>query len=382
MANILTHTTRHAKAALQAAGIEVKHCVLQEVLAGFLGYHTYRAFKHEQDDQEFEYHLTDAEFIIVNQALGETRAAEICKSVNEVTSQCIVALQEYLAVKVLPSVDAFLEIYGMKAVAAALANSTGNTLQLATDWRRRYKLKETGRFYFDQPVWEAQTVWNVRGEITLESDAPEGEHQTIKVWLTYVKAGRAGLILSRANLDATISAVIDTTIVDQLVQRDDGSVVRPWVAIVLHAPSGTVLGSAVSLGENLNTLEAKALANALHSNKSEEVEGRNECLAYHISKLQMDRSIRSPLLFKMALHAGIKVIYRRKPMGRAEAILQRILRSVDITLPELIGVERTSNPVPLTVNEFRKLFQTNCGRAASIYGRNTPITPAALTTMP
>ncbi|MDR7283152.1 hypothetical protein J2X84_001976 [Pseudomonas corrugata] len=368
MANILTHATRHAKAALQAAGIEVKHCVLQEILAGFLGYHTYRAFKHEQNDQEFEHHLTDAEFIILNQDLGETRAAEICKSANErVTSQCIVALQEYLPVKVLPSVDAFLEIYVMKAVAAALANSKGNTLQLATGWRGRYKLKETGRFYFDQPVWEARTVWSVRGETTQESDAPEGEHQAIKVWLTYAKAGRAGLIFRRANLDATISAVIGTTIVDQLVQRDDGSVVRPCVAVVLHAPSGTVLGSAVSLGENLNTLAAKAFTNALHSNKSEEVEGRNESLAYHISKLQMDHSIRSPLLSKMALHAGIEIIYRRNPMGRAEAILQKILRSTDIPLPELIGAERTSNPVPLTVNEFTKLFQTSCRRAASIY---------------
>ena len=125
MANILTHATRHAKAALQAAGIEVKHCALQEILAGFLGYHTYRAFKHEQDDKEFEHHLTDAEFIILNQDLGETRATEICISANEVTSQCIVALKEYLPVKVLPSVDVFLEIYGMKAVAAALANSKG-----------------------------------------------------------------------------------------------------------------------------------------------------------------------------------------------------------------------------------------------------------------
>ncbi|VVP61683.1 hypothetical protein PS874_06317 [Pseudomonas fluorescens] len=370
MANILTHATRHAKAALQAANIEVKHCVLQEILAGFLGYHTYRAFKHEQDDQEFEHHLTDAEFIILNQDLGETRAAEICKSATEVTSQCIVALQEYLPVKVLPGVDAFLEIYGMKAVAAALANSKGNTLQLATDWRGRYKLNETGRFYFDQPVWEARTVWSVRGETTLESDAPGDEQQAIKVRLTYCKAGRAGLILRRANLDANISAVIGSTIVDQLVQRDDGSVVRPSVAVILHAPSGTVLGSAVSLGENLNTLEAKALANALYSNESEEVEGRNECLAYHISMLQIDRSIRSPLLFKMALHAGIEIIYRSNPMGRAEAILRETLRLADISLPKLIGVERTSKPVPLTVTEFTKRFQTSCRRAASIYVRN------------
>lgn len=370
MANILTHATRHAKTALQAAGIEVKHCVLQEILAGFLGYHTYGAFKHEQDDQELEHHLTDAEFIILNQAIGETRAAEICKSATEVTSQCIVALQEYLPVKVLPSVDAFLEIYGMKAVAAALANSKGNSLQLATDRRGRCKLKETGRFYFDQPVWEARTVWNVRGETTLESDAPEGEHQAIKVWLTYAKAGRAGLILRRANLDAPISAVIGSTIVDQLVQRDDGSVVRPSVAVVLHAPSGTVLGSAISLGENRSALEAKALANALHSNESEEVEGRNECVAYHIVKLQMDFGIRPRLLMQMARDAGIEIIQRRNRMGRSEPILLEVLTSADIPLLKLIGVERTSKPVPLTVTEFTNLFQSSCRRAASIYVRN------------
>lgn len=366
MTNILTHATRHAKAALQAAGIEVKHCVLQEILAGFLGYPTYSAFKHEQDDQEFEHHLNDAEFIILNQYLGETRVAEICKNSNEVTSKCIVALEEYLPAEVLPSMDAFFNRFGMKAVAAALANN-----KIATTWSGRYKLSGMRRFSSDQAVWEARDTWSVRAETVLESDVPVWERQAINinVRLAYAKAGRVGLILKGASFDADISAVIDTTRVDQLVQRDDGSVVRPWVAIVLHAPSGTVLGSAVSLGENLNTLEAKALANAIHSNKSEEVEGRNECLAYHISELQMDRSIRSPLLLKMALHAGIKITYRRNSMGRAEAILQRILRLADITLPELIGVERTSNPVPLRVDEFKKLFQTSCRRAASIYGR-------------
>lgn len=133
MANILTHAARHAKAELLAVGIEVGHAKLQEVMAALLGYHTYRALKLEEDDQELEQHLSDAEFIVLDQELGQCRAAELFELPGEVLPKCIAALEECLPAQILPSVDAYLERHGVNAVIAALTSNPPQRLYLGPD---------------------------------------------------------------------------------------------------------------------------------------------------------------------------------------------------------------------------------------------------------
>lgn len=140
MANILTHAARHAKAELLAAGIEVGHAKLQEVMAALLGYHTYRALKLEEDDQELEQHLSDAEFIVLDQELGQCRAAELFELPGEVLPKCIAALEECLPAQALPSVETYLERHGMNAVIAVLTNNPPQGLHVEPDWSSRYKL--------------------------------------------------------------------------------------------------------------------------------------------------------------------------------------------------------------------------------------------------
>lgn len=227
MANILTTAARHAKAELLAAGIEVGHAKLQEVMAALLGYHTYRALKHEEDDQELEHHLSDAEFIVLHQELGAYRAAELFELPGEVLPKCIAALEECLPAQVLPSAAAYLERHGMNAVVTAVTNHPPQALHLGPDWSLRYKLRLDQSPSSHKPAWEARSVWRVHAEVSLKSITPGDKVRKINVLLTHVKAGRSGLVLRGANLVEDITAVLEITRVDQFVQRDDGSTVRP-----------------------------------------------------------------------------------------------------------------------------------------------------------
>lgn len=358
MANILTHATRHARAELLAAGIKEGHAKLQEVLAALLGYHTYSALKHEEDNQELEHHLSDAEFIILHQELGESRAGHICEFPGEVLPKCVAALEECLPATVLPSVDAYFERYGVNAVVAPVTNHPPQGLNLGPDWSSRYKLSPHKRLSFHEPIWEARRLWHVHAEVSLQSIAPDAELQKINVLLTHAKAGRSGLVLRGVKPVEDITAVIDRTRVNQLVQRDDGSIVRPWVAFVLHIPSGTVLGSAVSLTDNPDHLEVNALTDALNSTAPGASEGRDGRKTYHIVQLDMDPPFGSERFRQVALDAGIEITHRSNRSNLkgqvVEAIFQSISKSASIKRPNLHDRKPISDAEIMTATGFKQ----------------------------
>lgn len=292
MANILTHAARHAKAELLAAGIEVGPAKLQEVMAALLGYHTYRALKLEEDDQELEQHLSDAEFIVLDQELGQCRAAELFELPGEVLPKCIAALEECLPAQILPSVV---------------------------------------------------------------------ELQKTNVLLTHEKAGRSGLVLRGVKPVEDITAVLEVTRVDQLVQRDDVSAVRPWVAVVVHKTSGTVLGSAVSFADNPEGVEVDALTDALDSAVHDDNDGVNGTNGYHIFQLDVNHDFTSTRLQQMALEAGIDIIPRsnrpNKMAGRMEAIFNKISKSMTMKQARLHARKPISDVEIMSTEEFEQLFK-------------------------
>ncbi|QHW08402.1 hypothetical protein [Pseudomonas putida] len=360
MANILTHVARHAKAELLAAGIEVGHAKLQEVLAALLGYHTYRALKHEEGDQELEYHLSDAEFIVLDQELGEFRAAELFELPGEVLLKCIATLEECLPAQVLPSVDAYLERHGMNAVIAALTNNPQKGFHLGPDWSSRYELSPDQRFSFHEPIWEARRSWQVHAEVSLQSNAPDAELQEINVLLTHAKAGRSGLVLKGVNPVEDITAVLDSMQVDQLVRRDDGSVGRPWVAIVVHSTSGAVLGSAVSFADTPEAVEVDALTDALDSAVHGDNDGGNGTNGYHIFQLDVDRDFTSARLAN-GPRRGIEIIHRsNRPNqmgGRMEAIFHKISKSMLTKQTSLRALEPIADMEIVSTEEIEQLFK-------------------------
>lgn len=361
MANILTKAARHAKAELLAAGIEVGHAKLQEVLAALLGYHTYRALKHEEDDQELEHHLSDAEFIVLNQELGECRAAELFELPGEVLLKCLAALEECLPAQVLPSVDAYLERHGMNAVMAALTNNTPQGLHLGPDWSSRYKLSPDQRLSFYEPIWEARRSWQVHVEVSLQRISPDAKQRKINVLLTHTKAGRSGLVLKEVNPVEDITAVLDSTQVDQLVRRNNGSIGRPWVAVVVHNTSGAVLGSAVSFADNPECVEVDALTDALDSSAHGDNDGGNETNGYYFFQLDVDHAFTSARLKQMALEAGIDIIHRsnrpNQTGGRMEAIFHKISESMLMKQSSLNALKPIPEAAVMTTEEFKQILK-------------------------
>ncbi|MBA6098552.1 hypothetical protein H4C80_15640 [Pseudomonas juntendi] len=294
MANILTNAARHAKVELLAAGIEVGHAKLQEVMAALLGYHTYRALKLEEDDQELEQHLSDAEFIVLDQELGQCRAAELFELPGEVLPKCIAALEECLPAQILPSVV---------------------------------------------------------------------ELQKTNVLLTHEKAGRSGLLLRGVKPVKGSRTGIQCTRMDVQVQRDDGSVVRPWAVAVLDIPSGITIGSAVSLDDTPDRQAVNALTDALNSTALRDNEGASENEAYGIIQLDIGDSFNSERFKRIASEAGIESTHyynRTNPVrGQIEALFHKISRSIGMKQPNMhrLKPNSDSDSERMTIEDLKQLFK-------------------------
>ncbi len=249
----------------------------------------------------------------------------------------------------------------MNAVIAALTNNTPQGLHLGPDWSSRCKLSPDQRFSFHEPIWEVRRSWQVHAEVSLEGIAPDDKVRKINVLLAHAKAGRSGLVLRGANLVEDITAVLATIPMDLLVQRHDGSVVRPWVAVVLHTPPGAVLGSAFTLVDNPGLLEVNALDDALRSTTFVRITESSKCLPYHISKLEIDYSIRSKKLIQMAEIAGINVTYNPRRLmggGSAERILQMTTKLGRGEGP--VAYRRNPKSDVMTLADFAERFQKYC----------------------
>lgn len=187
------------------------------------------------------------------------------------------------------------------------------------------------------------------------------ELQKTNVLLTHEKAGRSGLVLRGVKPVEDITAVLEVTRVDQLVQRDDVSAVRPWVAVVVHKTSGTVLGSAVSFADNPEGVEVDALTDALDSAVHDDNDGVNGTNGYHIFQLDVNHDFTSTRLQQMALEAGIDIIPRsnrpNKMAGRMEAIFNKISKSMTMKQARLHARKPISDVEIMSTEEFEQLFK-------------------------
>ena len=66
-----------ASQALAAQGLAVKRSHLSEIIAALLGYRTHAALAVEEADVSLDYHLDDAEVLVLNQPMGEARAEQL-----------------------------------------------------------------------------------------------------------------------------------------------------------------------------------------------------------------------------------------------------------------------------------------------------------------
>ncbi|WP_313054501.1 hypothetical protein [Pseudomonas lopnurensis] len=202
-----------ASQVLAAQGLTVKRSHLSEVIAALLGYRTHAALAVEETDVSLDYHLDDAEVLVLNQTMGEARAEQLGLpaagvAVPDVMTACIDALKAHAgSVGVYVSVADFYESHASQALAEAIYNDDDVAGAMA----------ESNASFPDEPemdiecpsttdLWAAVSEWAIEadgvmtGEYDLEGDRMfNGDTLNCRGRLLYSKAGRAGLVLIEAS---------------------------------------------------------------------------------------------------------------------------------------------------------------------------------------
>lgn len=210
MSNYVRSAAYAAAQALTARSQIVKRSHLSEIVAALLGYRTYAALVVEDADPKLDYHLEDAEIIVLNLPLGVERVAELgldAGAPSVVISACVAALKASVdGVSVYDGVPDFYDSHAREALAEAIYNSD----EVAG------AMGESNASYPDEPemdpeclptadLWTATDEWVIQadGDMTGEYD-PDGDRMfngntlNCRGWLSYRKAGRAGLVFVEA----------------------------------------------------------------------------------------------------------------------------------------------------------------------------------------
>lgn len=209
MSNYASSAAYAASQALSAQGLTVKRSHLSEVIAALLGYRTHAALVVEEADSSLDYHLDDAEIIVLNQPMGEARVVELGLPVagiaaSVVTTACIDALKANAGSEsVYVGVDDFYDSYARQAMAETIYDDDDVAGAMA----------ESNASFPDEPEMDVECpstadLWAAVDEWTIEADGvmtgeydPEGDRMfngdtlNCRGRLLYRKAGRAGLVL-------------------------------------------------------------------------------------------------------------------------------------------------------------------------------------------
>lgn len=210
MSNYVRSAAYAAAQALTARGLTVKRSHLSEVIAALLGYRTYAALVVEDANPKLDYHLDDAEIVVLNLPSGAERVAELgleAGAASVVISACVAALKASVdGVSVYDGVPDFYDSHAREALAEAIYNSDEVADAMA----------ESNAAYPNEPemdlecpltedLWAATDEWTIQanGDMAGQYD-PDGDRMftgdTLNCcgWLSYRKAGRAGLVFVEA----------------------------------------------------------------------------------------------------------------------------------------------------------------------------------------
>lgn len=208
MSNYARTAAYAASQALATQGLTAKRSHLTEVVAALLGYRTHAALTADEVDATREYHLDDAEIYVLNVPLGTERAIELgLQDGARVVEACVAALKDGDGQGgVYESIAAFYDSHAREALADAISGSDDVAAAMA----------ESNASFPDEPkmedacsaipdLWAARDEWTIEaaGDLTGEYD-PEGDRMfngdtlNCRGWLTYRKAGRAGLVFAES----------------------------------------------------------------------------------------------------------------------------------------------------------------------------------------
>jgi len=191
---------------------------LSEVLAGLLGYRTLAAFQAEESDASADYHLDDAEHLVLNLPLAMARATRLALE-DSIVPLCIEALKSVVTANVFEGVDDFYDSFAREQLEDGIASADDTATAMAECNANFY---ETPELSIETPA--TQDLWTSRDEWTLEAfgtisgnyDAEgdrmyNGSSLNCGGRLVFQKAGRAGLVL----IDFDGGAAVDDSWRDQ-----------------------------------------------------------------------------------------------------------------------------------------------------------------------
>lgn len=190
-----------ASQALSQRGLNISRSHLSEVVAALLGYKTLAALKVEESDQSLDYHLDDAERLILNLPLGLVRASSIGLS-EIVVDMCVEALKAVATVPVHTGIPDLYDGYAREMLELAIAEGESTAMATAesnASFEENPYMEDEATTSGD--LWEAPTEWSIEATGTMSGEYdPDGDRMynghAMDVWgkLLFFKAGRAGLI--------------------------------------------------------------------------------------------------------------------------------------------------------------------------------------------
>ncbi|HHR1108749.1 TPA: hypothetical protein ACS3AL_001110 [Raoultella ornithinolytica] len=204
------------------------HCVLKqshlslsraqcsEVIAAYLGYESLAALQSEEADDFLDTHFADAEFIVLNVKSGIHRLQILAReNISDVLSDKVtVQMVRSLSTlddncKVFTSIDDFYFEYAHEQLCQAIIFSDDwgvATSELNAEFSDYPEMNE--KYAFSGDLWKAREEWSLEAQGSAtgsygDSDRFYNGHK-IDCWgkLVFIKAGRAGLILTDSDVSA------------------------------------------------------------------------------------------------------------------------------------------------------------------------------------
>lgn len=207
-------TSFKAHAALKQEGFPLKRSHVGEILAAALGYKTYAALVTENADETLNLHLADAEHIVLSEPLALTRAHELSlalpkddeKKVVEVIIEITLAEWPQAYHGIAGFVDDHLSEYLTDAM--TFADETSNA-QAESNAEFPYMVEvediepESDDLWTERESWSASASGTMSGEYDPEGDRMfNGDKVHCSATVTFLKAGRGGLVFSHVDTSA------------------------------------------------------------------------------------------------------------------------------------------------------------------------------------
>lgn len=265
MATFVSPAAYAASQTLAAQGLPVKRSHLAEVIAALLGYRAYAALTVEEADATKVLHLDDAEIIVLNQALGLKRAADLGLQGPPTVAACVAALKATASNGDAQVFDGLAEFYDLHArqelvetiayddaVAGVMA---GSNAIYPDDPEINDECPPTADLWSTIDEWRIEVIGKMKGEYDQFSErAFNGD--TLHCWsrLNYLKAGRAGLVFFERGADAEAD---DSWIDDQINEDEELTMDNTEEN---QNPVTELLARAITLGEAFSDYETRAQA--------------------------------------------------------------------------------------------------------------------------